>query len=108
MSGIDEQRVFCTCEKTNEPYWQIRFGGDIVGYINSDAYAEKHSDTSNRKHIALNDDYMRKDLCEILNSIDGFFCWFCHRWIKKDHVLFSRLVNMLSRYYQDEKAYLED
>jgi len=107
MSGIDEQKVFCTCGKTNHPYWQIRLGTNIVGYINSDAYAEKHSDSSGGKHIALNNDYMSKSLCEILNLIDGFYCWFCNRHIKEDHALFPKLVSMLSSYYQNEKAYLE-
>lgn len=107
MSGIDEQKVFCTCGKTNEPYWQIRLGTDIVGYINSDAYAERHPNMSDGKHIALIEDYMRKSLCEILNLIDNFGCFYCKSSIKEDHVLFPRLVNMLSRYYRDEKAYLE-
>ena len=107
MSGIDEQKVFCTCGKTNEPYWQVRYSGNIVGYINSDAYAEKHSNMSDGKHLALNNVYMEKGLDEILNLIDSFGCFFCSRTVKEDHKWFPRLIGMLSRYYQDEKAYLE-
>jgi len=107
MSGIDEQKVFCTCEKTNEPYWQIRLGTNIVGYINSDAYTKRRAHMTGGKHIALISDYMDKGLDEILNLMDSFSCFFCKRKIKGDHELFPRLLSMLSRYYQDEKAYLE-
>lgn len=108
MSGIDEQKVFCTCGKTNEPYWQIRSDGNTVGYINSDAYMEKHPHSSDGKHLALNSVYMEKGLDEILNLINSFVCFFCKRCVKESHEWFLRIVSMLSRYYQEEKAYLED
>lgn len=108
MSGIDEQKIFCACGKTDFPYWQIKRDSNIIGYMSSDAWVKKHLALCAEKHVSLRELYFGKELSVILKVVNNFSCNFCLRNIKEGHTLFPRMKAMLSNYYLQEGAYQED
>jgi len=108
MSGLDEQKIFCTCGKTDFPYWQIKRDSTIIGYMSSDAWVKKHLTICGEKHVSLRKFYFDGELSVVLKAVNSFSCNFCMKNIKEEHTLFSRMKAMLSSYYLQEGAYQED